>query len=140
MLTERPTPSRQISANLFRGLAPSQTPANVQYDPEEDEPVLEASWPHLQVPLRRGRMWWPASAAAGWCACAFLLAAPLPPPLPPPGRRAPRLSQYVYEFLLRFVVSNETDPKVVKKYIDTQFLVRLLDLFDSEVCLTLTLT
>jgi len=41
----------------------------------------------------------------------------------------------VYEFLLRFVVSNETDPKVVKKYIDTQFLVRLLDLFDSEVLL-----
>ena len=39
----------------------------------------------------------------------------------------------MYEFLLRFVVSNETDPKVVKKYIDTQFLVRLLDLFDSEV-------
>ena len=58
MLTCRPTPSRQISANLFRGLAPSQTPANVQYDPEEDEPVLEASWPHLQVsaPLRRGPM------------------------------------------------------------------------------------
>merc|ERR1740124_89449 len=79
--------TEMISANLFRGLAPSQTPANVQYDPEEDEPVLEASWPHLQ---------------------------------------------YVYEFLLRFVVSNETDPKVVKKYIDTQFLVRLLDLFDSE--------
>ena len=43
---------RQISANLFRGLAPSTTPANVQYDPEEDEPVLEASWPHLQVPPR----------------------------------------------------------------------------------------
>jgi len=56
VLTGRSTPSRQISANLFRGLAPSQTPANVQYDPEEDEPVLEASWPHLQVPLRRGQM------------------------------------------------------------------------------------
>jgi hypothetical protein len=55
VLTGRPTPSWQISANLFRGLAPSQTPANVQYDPEEDEPVLEASWPHLQVPLRRGQ-------------------------------------------------------------------------------------
>jgi len=40
--------------------------------------------------------------------------------------------QYVYEFLLRFVVSNETDPKIVKKYIDTSFLVKLLDLFDSE--------
>merc|ERR1719197_1466894 len=75
-----------ISENLFRGLSPSSQPAG-NYDPEEDEPVLEASWPHLQ---------------------------------------------YVYEFLLRFVVSNETDHKVVKKYIDTQFLVRLLDLFDSE--------
>ena len=51
------------------------------------QPVLEASWPHLQ---------------------------------------------YVYEFLLRFVVSNETDPKVVKRYITQDFLVRLLDLFDSE--------
>jgi hypothetical protein len=40
--------------------------------------------------------------------------------------------QYVYEFLLRFVVSNETDPKVVKRYITQDFLVRLLDLFDSE--------
>jgi hypothetical protein len=40
--------------------------------------------------------------------------------------------QYVYEFLLRFVVSNETDPKVVKKFIDQPYLVQLLDLFDSE--------
>ena len=56
----------QISNNLFRGLAPNANPER-QFDPEEDEPVLEASWPHLQ---------------------------------------------YVYEFLLRFVVSNETDPKV----------------------------
>jgi len=76
-----------ISANLFRGLAPNNTPAHVQYDPEEDEPVLEAAWPHLQ---------------------------------------------YVYEFLLRFVVSSETDAKVVKKYITQDFLVQLLALFDSE--------
>lgn len=76
-----------ISANLFRGLAPNNSPPHAQYDPDEDEPVLEASWPHLQ---------------------------------------------YVYEFLLRFVVSNETDPKVVKRYITQDFLVRLLDLFDSE--------
>lgn len=75
-----------ISANLFRGLAPNP-PAHLQYDPEEDEPVLEASWPHLQ---------------------------------------------YVYEFLLRFVVSNETDAKVVKRYITTDFLEQLLELFDSE--------
>lgn len=40
--------------------------------------------------------------------------------------------QYVYEFLLRFIVCNETDPKVVKRYLDTDFLLRLLELFDSE--------
>jgi len=76
-----------ISANLFRGFAPNSSMTNAQYDPEEDEPVLEAAWPHLQ---------------------------------------------YVYEFLLRFVVSNETDPKVVKKFITQDFLVKLLDLFDSD--------
>jgi serine/threonine-protein phosphatase 2A regulatory subunit B' len=78
--------TNMISANLFRGLAPNKSPPHLA-DPDEDEPVLEASWPHLQ---------------------------------------------YVYEFLLRFVVSNETDPKIVKKYISQDFLVRLLDLFDSE--------
>lgn len=40
--------------------------------------------------------------------------------------------QIVYEFLLRYVVSNETDAKVVKRYIDQGFVLRLLDLFDSE--------
>eukprot|EP00897_Mesotaenium_endlicherianum_P001966 jgi/Mesen1/1798/ME000014S01196 len=40
--------------------------------------------------------------------------------------------QIVYEFLLRYVVSNETDAKVAKKYIDQVFVLRLLDLFDSE--------
>jgi serine/threonine-protein phosphatase 2A regulatory subunit B' len=82
-----PVCARQISANLFRGLAPNNSPPHAPYDPDEDEPVLEASWPHLQ---------------------------------------------YVYEFLLRFVVSNEADPKVVKRYITQDFLVRLLELFDSE--------
>lgn len=40
--------------------------------------------------------------------------------------------QIVYEFLLRYVVSNDTDAKVAKKYIDQQFVLRLLELFDSE--------
>lgn len=40
--------------------------------------------------------------------------------------------QIVYEFLLRYVVSNETDAKVAKKYIDQPFVLKLLDLFDSE--------
>ncbi|KAJ0469685.1 putative protein phosphatase 2A, regulatory B subunit, B56, armadillo-like helical [Helianthus annuus] len=38
----------------------------------------------------------------------------------------------VYEFLLRFVHSSGTDAKVAKRYIDHGFIIRLLDLFDSE--------
>lgn len=38
----------------------------------------------------------------------------------------------MYEFLLRYVVSNDTDAKVAKKYIDQGFVTRLLELFDSE--------
>eukprot|EP00249_Psilotum_nudum_P023766 c28977_g1_i5 orf=905-2521(-) len=40
--------------------------------------------------------------------------------------------QMVYEFLLRFIVSTETDAKLAKRYIDHSFVLRLLDLFDSE--------
>eukprot|EP00887_Chlorella_sp_A99_P003032 scaffold9.g3032.t1 len=40
--------------------------------------------------------------------------------------------QIVYEFLLRFVVSGDTDAKVAKRWIDQNFVVKLLDLFDSE--------
>lgn len=36
----------QISCNLFRTLPPSENP---DFDPEEDDPTLEASWPHLQL-------------------------------------------------------------------------------------------
>jgi len=36
----------QISSNIFRTLPPSDNP---DFDPEEDEPSLEASWPHIQV-------------------------------------------------------------------------------------------
>jgi len=40
--------------------------------------------------------------------------------------------QIVYEFLLRYVVSNDTDAKVAKRHVDQGFVLRLLDLFDSE--------
>ncbi|GJZ18011.1 serine/threonine protein phosphatase 2A 57 kDa regulatory subunit B' theta isoform-like protein [Tanacetum coccineum] len=40
--------------------------------------------------------------------------------------------QLVYEFLLRFVASPETDAKLAKRYIDHAFILRWLDLFDSE--------
>ncbi|KAB1211796.1 Serine/threonine protein phosphatase 2A 59 kDa regulatory subunit B' eta isoform [Morella rubra] len=40
--------------------------------------------------------------------------------------------QGVYEFLLRFVASTEMDAKLAKRYIDHSFVLRLLDLFESE--------
>lgn len=78
-----------VAANLFRTL-PSFNHDNGlldMFDPEEDEPTMEPSWPHLQV---------------------------------------------VYELLLRFVASTETDAKLAKRYIDHSFVLRLLELFDSE--------
>jgi hypothetical protein len=36
----------QIACNLFRTLPPSDNP---DFDPEEDDPTLEASWPHLTL-------------------------------------------------------------------------------------------
>ena len=40
--------------------------------------------------------------------------------------------QVVYEFFLRFITSPEMDAKTAKKYIDHSFVLKLLDLFDSE--------
>ncbi|TYH77205.1 hypothetical protein ES332_D04G137000v1 [Gossypium tomentosum] len=40
--------------------------------------------------------------------------------------------QLVYELLLRYVVSSDTDTKVAKRYIDHSFVLKLIDLFDSE--------
>lgn len=50
---------------------------------------------------------------------------------PPPSAVCPAAPQIVYEFLLRYVVSSDTDAKVAKKHIDQNFVVHLLDLFDS---------
>ncbi|KAD5803103.1 hypothetical protein E3N88_14463 [Mikania micrantha] len=40
--------------------------------------------------------------------------------------------QLVYELLLRYVVSSDTDAKVAKRFINHSFVLKLLDLFDSE--------
>lgn len=72
-----------IKVNIFRSLPPRTN----DFDPEEDEPVLEPAWSHLQV---------------------------------------------VYEFLLRFVVSSEVHARTCKKYIDQNFCVKIIELFDSE--------
>lgn len=46
--------THQFSVNLFRTLPPSSNPTGAEFDPEEDEPTLEAAWPHLQVRRRSG--------------------------------------------------------------------------------------
>merc|ERR1712142_997557 len=38
-----------FAVNLFRSLPPSSNPNGAEFDPEEDEPTLEAAWPHLQL-------------------------------------------------------------------------------------------
>lgn len=40
--------------------------------------------------------------------------------------------QIVYDLLLKFVTSSSLEAKVAKKYINHQFILKLLDLFDSE--------
>lgn len=72
---------------MFRTLPPSSNPNGAEFDPEEDEPTLEASWPHLQM---------------------------------------------VYDLCLRFLESPDFQANVAKRYIDHQFILQLLDLFDSE--------
>lgn len=40
---------RMFSVNIFRSLPPSSNQNVPEFDPEEDEPPLEPSWPHLQL-------------------------------------------------------------------------------------------
>ncbi|KKA20543.1 Protein phosphatase regulatory subunit (Ssc1) [Rasamsonia emersonii CBS 393.64] len=76
-----------FAKNLFRPIPPPTTPQGEAFDPEEDEPVLEVAWPHIQV---------------------------------------------VYEFFLRFIESQDFNTNIAKQYIDHQFVLQLLELFDSE--------
>ncbi|MCJ1443342.1 MAG: Serine/threonine-protein phosphatase 2A 56 kDa regulatory subunit delta isoform [Stictis urceolatum] len=76
-----------FSKNLFRPIPPPVNPQGDAFDPEEDEPVLEVAWPHIQV---------------------------------------------VYEFFLRFIESTDFNTNIAKQHIDHQFVLQLLELFDSE--------
>ncbi|CCF57782.1 hypothetical protein KAFR_0D01360 [Kazachstania africana CBS 2517] len=73
--------------NLFRPIPPPVNPVGDIYDPDEDEPVNELAWPHMQL---------------------------------------------VYELFLRFVESPDFNHQIAKQYIDQNFILRLLELFDSE--------
>jgi serine/threonine-protein phosphatase 2A regulatory subunit B' len=80
--------TRMVSANLFRTLAAPPRQNKVEaFDVDEEEPVMDPAWSHLQI---------------------------------------------VYELFLRFIQSPESDAKLAKRYIDHSFVLRLLDLFDSE--------
>lgn len=78
---------KMFSINLFRSLPPSSNQYLPEYDPEEDEPPLESSWPHLQL---------------------------------------------VYNLFFRFLESPMFDMNRAKRYIDKRFVLKLLDLFQSE--------
>lgn len=73
--------------NLFRPIPPPVNPVGDIYDPDEDEPVNELAWPHMQL---------------------------------------------VYEVFLRFVESPDFNHQIAKQYIDQTFILKLLELFDSE--------
>ncbi|KAL0946987.1 hypothetical protein HGRIS_013133 [Hohenbuehelia grisea] len=40
---------KMFGGNLFRSIPPPVNPTGDAFDPEEDEPVLELAWPHLQI-------------------------------------------------------------------------------------------
>lgn len=41
--------ANMFAINLFRTIPPQVNPTGDAFDPEEDEPVLELAWPHLQI-------------------------------------------------------------------------------------------
>ncbi|KAG0740269.1 hypothetical protein G6F57_006548 [Rhizopus arrhizus] len=51
VLTENVYPEivHMFAINLFRPIPPPVNPIGDAFDPEEDEPVLELAWPHLQI-------------------------------------------------------------------------------------------
>eukprot|EP00158_Paraphelidium_tribonemae_P005414 Partr_v1_DN27321_c0_g1_i8_m46381 putative Protein phosphatase 2A regulatory B subunit (B56 family) len=44
-----PDVMKMFASNVFRTTPPQMNPSGDAFDPEEDEPVLEVAWPHLQV-------------------------------------------------------------------------------------------
>ncbi|XVF47928.1 hypothetical protein PTKIN_Ptkin03bG0149100 [Pterospermum kingtungense] len=78
---------RMCALNLFRVFPPNYWSVSNGGENDDDEPMFDPAWPHLQI---------------------------------------------VYDLLLKFITSSCLDAKVAKKYIDHSFILRLLDLFDSE--------
>lgn len=102
---------------MFRTLPPSSNPTGAEFDPEEDEPTLEAAWPHLQVQTL-------AHTLGHTCGITYILH------LSTLHERFTLLcifflSQLVYEFFLRFLESPDFQPNIAKKYIDQRFVMQV---------------
>lgn len=78
---------QMFKKNLFRPIPPPVNPVGELFDPDEDEPVSELAWPHMQA---------------------------------------------IYEFFLRYIESPDFSHQIAKQYIDHDFILKLLELFDSE--------
>lgn len=78
---------KMFAANLFRVFPPSYRSNSSGGETDEDEPMFDPAWMHLQL---------------------------------------------VYDLLLKLVGSSSLDAKVAKKSFDHSFILRLLELFDSE--------
>ncbi|XP_054944700.1 serine/threonine-protein phosphatase 2A 56 kDa regulatory subunit gamma isoform isoform X3 [Physeter macrocephalus] len=114
-----------FAVNMFRTLPPSSNPTGAEFDPEEDEPTLEAAWPHLQK-LQRYRIVRVFSLKVTvelrsevlqtWRSCKhFSVCVPAVRPRP-----------------ICLTESPDFQPNIAKKYIDQKFVLQLLELFDSE--------
>ncbi|EFP08877.1 CRE-PPTR-2 protein [Caenorhabditis remanei] len=100
-----PEAIHMFSTNLFRPLSPPTNPIGAEFDPDEDEPTLEAAWPHLQILKRTFSRLKPKNSL---------------------------IFQLVYEFFLRFLECPDFQSQIAKRYIDQNFILRLLMIMDSE--------
>ncbi|CAJ0922022.1 unnamed protein product [Ranitomeya imitator] len=130
-----------VSCNIFRTLPPSDSN---EFDPEEDEPTLEASWPHLQRKSNKNKhfiltfrclspaLCFPAltvSTAAGKQSgdvTAVLSGWPAPTASAEKHSAGGQTAKLVYEFFIRFLESQEFQPSIAKKYIDQKFVLQTL--------------
>ena len=131
-----------ISQNLFRALAANQTGAQTAYDPDEDEPQLEASWPHLQYVYEFLLRFVVSNETDPKVRTCMGAGSPSVFVCDEATRLHARARSLHRSPNLRFAPPKPKAPspiphlrsrtQVVKKYITQDFLVRLLDLFDSE--------
>ncbi|KAF6731953.1 Serine/threonine-protein phosphatase 2A 56 kDa regulatory subunit delta isoform [Oryzias melastigma] len=113
VLTEAIYPEAVImfSVNLFRTLPPSSNPTGAEFDPEEDEPTLEAAWPHLQLVYE------------------FFLRF-----LESPDFQPNIAKKYIDQKFVLSVSFSERSPEAAgdRLHPDRPFVLKLLELFDSE--------